>query len=177
MSLATERALSLFGARAQPKQTREFSYTTLVDPDFADGVQMYQADDLAFSGLSEPDSYAQEQVHRERSSEDRGAIGRNCTADHGCRIRASADCWSSITALDIKRGVWGVDALDADTDLGTIHEEDIPRVEGRARQLRRRARRKIASALERARDGWESFLLSLSQVKRRGGVVPGPCFY
>ncbi|KAJ2490512.1 hypothetical protein IWW37_003072 [Coemansia sp. RSA 2050] len=177
MTLGTERALSLFGARAQPRQTREFSYTTLVDPDFADGIQMYHADDLAYSGFSGPGNYAQEHESRERSSGDRSGRGRNRAAAQGCHISTSADCWSSITMLDIKQGVWGVNTLDTDANLGTIRDEDIPRVEGRARQLRRRARRKIASALERARDGWELFLLSLSQVKRRGGVVPGPCFY
>ncbi|KAJ1902228.1 hypothetical protein LPJ71_005591 [Coemansia sp. S17] len=173
VSFGTERSLSLFGLRAQPMQARGFSYTTLVDPDFADGVQMYQADDLAFSGTPRPANYLQAQEHREPCGGDVG-VGNG---HRGQARRTSDDCWSSITALDIKRSIWGADVFGTDADLRVIDDEDIPRIEGRARKLRRRAHQKVASALERARDGWETFIFSLSQIKRRGGVVPGPCLY
>ncbi|KAJ2811589.1 hypothetical protein H4S07_001970 [Coemansia furcata] len=177
MTFGTE--LSLFGSRAQPTQVRGFSYTTLVDPDFPDGVQMYQADDLEFPSISTSHNPAQEQEPGRGggSSDSEGASVRNRTDRQGRNINASDDCWSSITALDIKRRIWTTDVIGADADLRAIDSEDIPRIEGKARQLRRRAQRKIARALERARDGWEVFLFSLSQVKRRGGGVPGPCFY
>ncbi|KAJ2645260.1 hypothetical protein GGF44_000029 [Coemansia sp. RSA 1694] len=142
-------------------QARGFSYTTLVDPDYADGVQMYQADDLACSGLSRPANQIRD--HHIQGREHRGD-GDSQVAG-GQRRHASA-CWSSITALDTKYA-----------DLRVIDDEDIPRIEGRARQLQRRAHRKIATALGRARNGWEAFLLSFAQVKRRSGGVSGPCFY
>ncbi|KAJ2746472.1 hypothetical protein GGI20_001315 [Coemansia sp. BCRC 34301] len=165
-----ERPLALFGSRFQPIQARGFSYTTLVDPDFVDGFQTYQADDQAFSSLSRPVNNGHSQIHGH------GSGGGSQALDGQRRRHASAgdDSWSSITAQGSKQGV---NVFDTYTDFCMVESEDIPRIDGKARQLRHRARRKIASAFERARTGWETLLFGLSQVKCRGGGVPGPCFY
>ncbi|KAJ2894999.1 hypothetical protein GGI21_005211, partial [Coemansia aciculifera] len=143
-TFGAERSLSLFGARAQPTQVRGFSYTTLVDPDFVDGVHLYQADDLVCPESLRPANPSHSQGHEYSSSSNQTLGGQR---------RQISKTWSSVTTLDGGRHA--------------IADEDIPRIEGRARQLQRKARRKIVTALELARDGWETFWLGISQVKRR----------
>ncbi|KAI9504574.1 hypothetical protein BX070DRAFT_251407 [Coemansia spiralis] len=63
-----------------------------------------------------------------------------------------------------------IDDACSDTDV-TILSGDIPRIEGKSRRLRRNARRQLAVAMAKARNGWINFLYRFSWMKRRGKPV------
>ncbi|KAJ2007448.1 hypothetical protein GGI02_003395 [Coemansia sp. RSA 2322] len=162
MSFATDRSLSLYSARARPvQQVRGFSYSTLVEPEGVLEIRTYQADDFAFAGAARPSN------HRCNSYGSTSGQSKAAVRD---------DCWSSITESDFKQGIWGADVFGTDADFTRIDDEDVPRIEGKARRLRRRAHRRLAIALEKARKGWEALWRGFSHTKNRRGVVPTPYF-
>ncbi|KAJ2088658.1 hypothetical protein IW138_004040 [Coemansia sp. RSA 986] len=139
-------------SKAWSRRDRDFSYSTLVGTEEFTTIQTYFADDVGytFQALSPFESECK------RLQQAEPGFGAEQCSSNKCN-----------GAID----------LESDTDVATIMSGDVPRVEGKTRRFRQNARRQIAVAMARARNGWIHFMYKLSGMRRHGKlVVPPKCF-
>ncbi|KAJ2887784.1 hypothetical protein FB639_001078, partial [Coemansia asiatica] len=147
-----------------------FSYATLVGETDADlpSTQMYTADDLVSTSLDTETEGSSRQPSMRNSTSTR--VSERFNGKH----HYLDDGWSEITTLERRH-----ESLDA--DLSIVRNQSAPadyvdnghedsdnndqngglRVETRARRLRRKARRRLSEAMEKARNGWTLIFLAL----------------